>query len=377
MLMRLALFLGVLIAPSIGFSQAVLSTIDDPRMKEILEPIRKKHNLPAMAAALVTGQGLEIAGAVGLRKAAADVPATIDDLWHLGSDTKAMTATMIGALVEKGILKWETTVADIFPDLPSTAPAALKKASLLHLLSHRSGLPGDILWGLIPRSGSTRDQRQAVLKTAAQLKVAAEPTAGFLYSNLGYVVAGAMAEKAADAAWEDLMKNMIFEPLGMTGVGFGGVGTPGQIDQPWPHLANGKPAAGNGPAVDNPPVMGPAGTVHCRISDWVKFVADQLRGERGEPALLKTETYRKLHVPPFPGGYALGWGIFARAWAGGTALAHDGSNSMNYASVTLGPARNIAILVVVNQGGETANRACDEVVAEILRRFRGEKTFLN
>lgn len=210
------------------------------------------------------------------------------------------------------------------------------------------------------------------MKIAAQLKVTAEPTAGFLYSNLGYVVAGAMAERAADAAWEDLMKNLIFEPLGMTGVGFGGVGSPGQIDQPWPHLANGKPAAGNGPAVDNPPVMGPAGTVHCRLSDWAKFVADQLRGERGEPALLKTETYRKLHAPPFPGGYALGWGIFERAWAGGMALAHDGSNSMNYASVSLGPARNIAILVVVNQGGEAANRACDEVVTEILRRFRNE-----
>jgi CubicO group peptidase (beta-lactamase class C family) len=210
------------------------------------------------------------------------------------------------------------------------------------------------------------------LKIAAQLTVTAEPTAGFLYSNLGYVIAGAMAEKAADAAWEDLMKKLIFEPLGMTGVGFGGVGTPGQIDQPWPHLANGKPAAGNGPAVDNPPVLGPAGTVHCRLSDWAKFVADQLRGERGEPALLKTETYRKLHAPPFPGGYALGWGIFEREWAGGTALAHDGSNSMNYASVSLGPARNTAILVVINQGGEGANLACDEVVTEILRRFRSK-----
>ena len=345
---------------------------NDPRIKEILEPLRVKHGLPAMAAAVVTGKGLQFAGVVGVRKKETDVQATLEDLWHLGSDTKAMTAAMIGALVEKRRLDWETRVVDIFPDLPPASPAALKEATLLHLLSHRSGLPGDITWALIPRAGSTRDQRRAVLKTATGLRVPPlkeDVVPGFLYSNLGYVIAGAMAEQSADTDWEELMADTIFKPLGMTSAGFGGLGTPGDTDQPWPHLPSGEPAPENGPAVDNPPVLGPAGTVHCTLSDWAKFAADQLKGGRGEPALLKPGTYKKLHTPPFPGGYALGWATFEREWAGGTMLSHNGSNTMNFAAVYMAPAKNLAILVVTNQGGSAANEACNEAAAEIVGRF--------
>jgi CubicO group peptidase (beta-lactamase class C family) len=373
MFSRVFLCLVVLFGPGLLRGQAVSATVDDARMKEILEPIRQKNKVPALAAALVTVKGLEKAGAVGVRKAGTDIPVTVDDLWHLGSDTKAMTATMIGALVEKGVLKWESTPADLFPDLPESAPTALKKANLLHLLSHRSGLPGNIPWPLIPRTGSTREQRRTALKIAAGLKTAEEPPAPYVYSNLGYVVAGAMAEKAADASWEDLMRKTVFEPLGMDSAGFGGIGTPGQIDQPWPHGPNGAPETGNGPEVDNAPVIGPAGIVHCRLADWAKFVADQLRGDRGEPSLLKTETYKRLHTPPFPGTYALGWLVAERDWAGGPMLAHNGSNNMNYASVFMAPIRGFAVLVVCNQGGAAAGRACDEAASSIIQAFRKEK----
>jgi CubicO group peptidase (beta-lactamase class C family) len=364
------LFLG---APLPGRGQAVPGAVNDARVREILEPIRQKSRLPALAAALVTEKGLDVAGAVGRRKAGADVPVTIDDLWHLGSDTKAMTAAMIGSLVEEGILKWETTAGDLFPELPDSAPAALKKADLRHFLSHRSGLPANLLWGLIRRTGSPREQRLAAMNVAAGLKIPAEPPAEFLYSNLGYVVAAAMAEKAADADWEDLVRSRIFEPLGMTGAGFGGTGTPGLIDQPWPHTPDGAPKETNGPETDNPPVIGPAGIVHCRLADWARFIADQLRGRGAGPALLKKETYLRLHTPPFAGDYALGWVVVPGRSEDGVLLAHDGSNGMNYAMAVMAPDRGYAVLVVTNQGGESANRACSEAAAEMVRRFRSEK----
>lgn len=373
MLIRFVVSFIVLFGPVIGPDQAAPSTVDDARMKEILEPIRQKHNVPALAAALVTGQGLEIAGVVGVRKTGTEAPVTVEDLWHLGSDTKAMTAAMIGALVERDILKWESTPADVFPDLPESAPAALKKANLLHLLSHRSGLPGDIPWGLIRRTGSTREQRLAVIKIAGGLKAAGEPPARYLYSNLGFVIAGAMAEKAADSSWEDLMKKYVFEPLGMTSAGFGGTGTPGRADQPWPHSENGAPMEKNGPETDNPPVIGPAGIVHCSLADWAKFVADQLRGNRGEPALLKAETYQRLHTPPFSGPYALGWASADLDWAGGRTLTHSGSNSMNFCSAYVVPEKGFAVLVATNQGGEPARLACSEAAKEIVRKFRSER----
>src|SRR5437868_1794614 len=125
-----------------------------------------------------------------------------------------------------------------------------------------------------------------------------------------------MAEKVLDRAWEDDIRAAVFTPLGMRSAGFGGLGTPGLIDQPWPHADTAKPTPENGPLVDNPEVMGPAGTVHCSLADWARFIADQLGGLRGGGALFPPETYTRLHTAPFGGGYAFGWLVTERPWGG-------------------------------------------------------------
>ena len=153
----------------------------------------------------------------------------------------------------------------------------------------------------------------------------------------------------------------------MTSAGFGGTGTPGQIDQPWGHLDGGRPVAVNGPAADNPPVLGPAGRVHCTIQDWAKFVADQLRGARGRPALLKASTYQALHTPPFGGDYGLGWIVVKQDWGGGLVLNHAGDNTMNYANVWIAPQRDFAVLVCINQSGDAAAKASNEAAAALIR----------
>ncbi len=343
-----------------------------PELKDLrglLEPIRLKHNLPALGGAIVTSQGLQAIGVVGVRKAGTDVAATVDDEWHLGSDTKAVTAYLIAALVEQGKLKWDTTIGETFPDLAAAASAEFRKITLRELLSHRSGLPANMPWGLIPRSLPIREQRLAAIKAASSAKLGSEPGIKFLYSNLGYVIAGAMAEQAAGATWEELMKKYVFEPLGMTSAGFGGVGTPGQLDQPWGHGATGKPVKDYGPEADNPPVVGPAGTVHCSLSDWAKFIADFLRGARGEKALLNPAIYEMLGTPLYGGDYALGWLVADRDWGGGKVLTHTGSNTMNLAVAWLAPLRDFAVLVVTNQGPPASVKACDEAASALIKDY--------
>jgi hypothetical protein len=88
---------------------------------------------------------------------------------------------------------------------------------------------------------------------------------------------------------------------------------------------------------------------------------------RGESALLKPESYRKIQTPPFGGDYALGWKVVPRPWAGGTALNHGGDNTMNFANVWIAPQRNFAILVCVNQSGRSAFGAADEFITGIVR----------
>jgi CubicO group peptidase (beta-lactamase class C family) len=353
---------------------AAQSVTPDKEVNDLLERIRQKHLVPALAGAIVTTKGLEAIGAVGVRKAGTDVAASVEDLWHIGSDTKAMTAVLIGRLVEQGKLKWETTIAEVFPDLAAPWPQAFREITLLHLLSHRAGLAPNLLCFALPKTDPVREQRLAALKLASSIKLLSVPGEKYLYSNLGYVIAGTMAEKAGDAPWEELVKTLIFEPLGMKNVGYGGVGTPGQIDQPWGHAADGKPVAGNGPDMDNPPVVGPAGRVHCSLGDWAMFIADQLRGGGRQKALLKPETYQKLHTPPFGGNYALGWLVVEREWGGGPVLTHAGSNTMNYAVAWLALKRDFAVLVVTNQGGEAAGKACDEAASALIRRHQKSKS---
>jgi len=295
-----------------------------------------------------------------VRKAGADAAVTADDLWHLGSNTKAMTATLAGMAVEAGRLRWDSTPGEVFPNAAGLAKSPLAGVTLMQLLTHRSGLPPNLKWRLMKDRGE-------VLREAAALKLKAAPGTKFEYSNLGYVLAGHMLEAAFGDTWEDLMRGRLFRPLGMARAGFGGTGAKGEIDQPWPHLENGRPAPENGPAMDNPPVMGPAGVVHAPLVDWALFVAEHLRGAQGRGVLLKAETYRQLHTPPPGGAYAGGWGVVDRKWGGGTVLTHAGSNTMNKSVAWLAPKRDFAVLVCTNQGGDDTTKACDEAASALIR----------
>ncbi len=88
---------------------------------------------------------------------------------------------------------------------------------------------------------------------------------------------------------------------------------------------------------------------------------------REEASLLKPATFRMLHTPPSGGHYACGWDVAARSWGGGgRTLWHAGSNSYWYATISLAPARDFAMLVAVNQGGAAATKACEEAAAELI-----------
>jgi CubicO group peptidase (beta-lactamase class C family) len=346
-------------------------------LNSLLEPIRQRYDLPALAGAIVTSRGLTAVGAVGVRKYGTDTPVTVDDQFHLGSDTKAMTATMLATLVEEGKLSWSTTIEQVFPELSVDMNPAYAKVTLEQLLAHRAGFTdeswpqGKNLQDMYQLPGSPREQRAAYVATVLREPPVSEPGSKFLYSNRSYAVAGAMAEKVADDSWENLMQKRIFQPLGMQTCGFGAMGTPGEIDQPWQHVLVGTshtPIA-PGPQADNAPVIGPAGTVHCSIGDWGKFVSAHLRGERGEAGILKPETFKLLHTPSFGGDYAFGWLVVDRPWARGRALNHTGSNTQNFAVAWMAPARDFAVLIMTNQAGGDTFSACDATAAALIQHF--------
>lgn len=340
-----------------------------PAWQPQLEKVRVKHELPALGAAFVTSEGLQSLGVTGVRKAGTDVAVTADDHWHLGSNTKAMTSTLAALAVQEGKLKWDSTLGETFPDNADLKSKPLAKATLTHLLSHWSGLPANAMWGLLALTGGDMlFQREQALQLAARTPDLPAPGEKHEYSNWGYVLAGHMLEKVWDAPWEELMQRRLFAPLGIQHAGFGGMGTPGKIDQPWPHNGNGKPAEVNGPANDNAPVLGPAGTVHMPLSDWAKFIAEHLAGPAGKGKLLKSAAaYEHLHRPTQAGiNYAYGWAAMERKW-GGQVISHNGSNTMNHSVAWLAPEKGFAIIACTNSGAEAAARALDDAVGVLMQ----------
>lgn len=360
-------------SPQPGISSAPsCQTAGDKELAAILRTGRERHQIPAIAAAWVTSDGLQSCAVAGTRKKGSEIAATLNDKWHLGSDCKAMTAVLMARLVEKGMMRWDTTVGECFPEFASDLDPDARAITVNQLLSHRSGLAANP--NLREYRGTDgRAERLRLVKTDLSKALKHKPGSNYEYSNLGYAVAGAISEKITGKSWETLMTEHVFAPLEMTSVGFGGTGTPGRIDQPWGHDESGKAVRANGPFVDNPAVLSPAGRVHCTIQDWAKFITDQLRGARGEKALLKPESYRKLHAPPLGQEYALGWVVVDRPWGGGKVLNHAGDNTMNFANAWVAPERNFAVLVCVNQSGGKAFAASDEVVGAIIR-LREQKT---
>lgn len=355
-------------------------------LNSLLEPIRQKYDLPALTGAIVTSRGLSSVGAVGVRKYGTATPVTVDDQFHLGSDTKAMTATMLATLVEEGKLSWTTTIAEVFPELAAKIDPAYRTVTLDQLLAHRAGFTdaswpaGKNLRDMYRLPGDPRQQRLAYVSMVLSEPPVSTPGTAYLYSNRSYAVAGAMAEKVANDSWENLMQNRLFDPLGMTTCGFGSMGTydgqnPALIDQPWQHTVDGNihSAIAPGPEADNAPVIGPAATVHCSIGDWGKFVTAHLRGEKGESGILKPGTFKHLHSPPFGGDYAYGWLVADRSWAGGRALNHAGSNTQNFAIVWMAPLKDFAVLIMTNQAGGDTFKACDDSATALIGYFSKQK----
>ncbi len=344
-----------------------------------LEPVRRQYDLPALGAAVVRDGELIALGVTGVRKYGGDVAVTPGDCFHLGSCTKAVTATLIGRLVEEGTLRWDTSMPEVFPELVAEMQPGYQRVTVDHLLAHRGGLPGEswpkgeTFLSLHRLPGTPREQREAYVRMMLRQPPEAELGAKYLYANAGYAILGAIAERVTDTAWEQLIIDRVCAPLGMTSAGFGAMGSPGLVDQPWQHkvVQGRRELVAPGPLSDNPAVIAPGGCMHCSLADWAKFAALHAGGPASGVSLLRPETLEHLHTPFFGGDYAGGWVVCRRDWAGGAALTHAGTNTMNYAVAWLSQERHFAVLAAANQDDDVglSAKACDEAAWMLIQEF--------
>lgn len=327
-----------------------------------LESIRAEFGFPAMTAFVMRDGAIIERATVGTRSTKDNTPVSDDAPWHLGSNTKAMTATLAGVLVEEGLLRWDMTIGEV---LGKTAPdmhSGHRDTTLTMLLNHTGGITPNIKWFSAPKDRVTCVTQMLSSRPTSDL-------GSYAYSNGGYVVAGAMLEVVTGNSWEDLMREKLFAPLGMTDSGFG---APSGTNAPWGHrsgLFSTSPMPPTTRGSDNPPVVGPAGTVHATLEDYARFVGAHLKGAQGQDGIVTADTFRTLHSPTdISEDYGLGWNVTERSWAGGRALSHSGSNTLWFATVWLAPEKDMAFFAATNTGASDAFTAVDEAITVLIGR---------
>jgi CubicO group peptidase (beta-lactamase class C family) len=342
--------------------------------KQVLERIRAKYDFPGLAVIVVKAGKVCDLAAVGVRKHGDPTLLTTNDVFHLGSCTKSMTATLAAMLVEEGKLRWDTTIAGVFPELKGRIDRQYENVTLEQLLTQRGGVPSKPPAEAWKRAweehGTPQQQRYEFIQSVLREPPEARPATRYIYSNQGYAIAGAMLEKVAGVAWEQLIIDRLFKPLHMNSAGFGPPGSKGRVDQPWGHTIKNRLIVPL--QEDNPPAIAPAGRVHCSLSDLATYAVFHMEGER-QGGLLKQETLRKLHTPADGGDnkthYAFGWICVKRAWAGGPTIMHNGSNTMWYLAMWLAPEKDFAVIVATNTGVGDTFQGCDEVAAQMIKRW--------
>jgi D-alanyl-D-alanine carboxypeptidase len=332
-------------------------------LDSLLLAVRREHGSPAVAAGVVRRGTVVAVGAIGVRSLASGEGVRITDAFHLGSVAKSLSATLIAVLVERGALSWSTTPGDALPEMENAIHPLSRAMTLAQMLAHTAGLPnynpGTPEWEALPEfEGSAREQRAAFARRVLSQPPVRPPGSGFLYSNAGAALAAAMAERVTGRSWEELMREMIFAPLGLETAGFGWPAADDR-DQPWGHWEEGGRLQPHDPRSDYriPLWMRPAGDVHMSVADLARFAAVHVGGLAGSAGLLRPGTVREMHAPVTSRtetiDHALGWHVWTeRAGPRAGRSFSAGGGGTFVAFVEISPALEVGIVIMTSDGRE-------------------------
>ncbi len=349
----------LLLIPGGLFVASRVSARDQPTnasktLKTELEAIRHHFHLPAVAGIIVSRNGTIAEAACGVRKMGESSPVSEQAHWQLGSITKTFTATLAAILVERGKLTWDTTLGKIYPEHVNIMAPGVRDVTIRQLMTHRSGMGGvAVPWEGSPETNqpglslSERRQREIVLAFKAPLSF--KPGSNTAYSNQGYIMLGAIAERIDGRAYEDLIVSEIAKPLGITSVVFGEPALANPNHEPWPHLLE------RGSWHPVPPVglhqygyhLGnPAGGISLTLADFGRWMQAHLNGE-STPSILSRQMFQTIHKSEAQGGvpaFAVDnqWPVL------GNSLRHNGSNTRNMADHAILLDHGVGMFITMN-----------------------------
>ena len=304
-----------------------------------------------LAIAIVSRDGAAVVQGFGTRGGAGE-PVGPDTAFQLASLSKPIAATVIARLVGDGALRWDAPVAALLPWFALSDAHVSAQLTIGHLLSHRSGLPGDAgndleLFGFDGR---------AILERLRLVALDSTTLDRFAYSNFGFTAAGAAVAEATRTEWAKLVQDRLFTPLEMTSATATYTTFIARKNRASPHtLMDGAWVAG--PAHDGD-AEAPAGGMAASARDLANFAGMLLDGGRwGGRQLVAEEALRMAMTPvvdagPMPGsgrlaGYGMGW--FATLDPKSRRVSHPGASTSGARTlIDMMPDEGLAIVVLAN-----------------------------
>lgn len=188
--------------------QQVASALE--RLPDIAEDALERSGVPGMSIAVVFQDEVVFAEGYGVREAGTDDRVTPDTVFQLASLSKPLSATALSAVMADGEISWDTPITELLPDFAFSDPVVTQRATVGDAFSHRTGLltgAGDDLEDL-------GFDRQTILERL-RLQPLDDFRSSYHYSNFGLTVGAEAVATARGQEWEDLVAELVFEPLGM------------------------------------------------------------------------------------------------------------------------------------------------------------------
>lgn len=307
---------------------------------DLVKSVMERQKIPGLAVAVVRdGQVVKIQG-YGLANVENAVPVKPDTMFQLASVTKQFVATSLLMLVEEGKLSLDDKVSKYLPE----APESWKDITVRHLLNHTSGLGNDDSFGY----GALK-KLEEVLASVAKMKLANPTGQKYLYSNIGYNMAGLILERVSGKRWDEFLQERILKPVGMTATR--------RYSQSAiiPHRASGYVLDAG--AVRNAPSLQrdlPSGGLITNAQDLAKWAIAVLSKQP-----LKEAGFKELWAPAHlkdgsevsnnGSGYGLGWQL--NRYRGRNVMEHGGARPGFATYLGLYPDDHMGVILLCNLGG--------------------------
>jgi CubicO group peptidase (beta-lactamase class C family) len=335
------------------------------RLVEQLEQKRQEFHIPGMAVAVVKDDKVVLSEGLGWADLEEKKPVTPNTIFAIGSCSKAFTTTLVGMLVDDGKIHWDDPVARYLPffkmKLKSEKPDAL--VTIRDLLTHRTGFSRmNMVW---VESGLPREE---MLRQATEAEPRSEFRSQFLYNNVMYLAAGVAGGKAASSDWDTLIRERIFQPLGMTSSSTSIKNLPARKAAKgyiWDDVQK-KNFIISMRNLDN---VGPAGSINSNILDMAKWIRFHLnRGSFEGMRLISDVSHKETWTRQMKmgGGLSYGLGWMLSRWKENLEVVHGGNVDGFSAQVAMLPEKNIGFVLLTNQTSSAFTGVVQSMVWETL-----------